>query len=313
MKTDQSISISNRLFIESTMNISTSLIYRILVPKFIRKIIRAKHLRKTILNHYANLPETPTKEILDVLEYLKSNPIAVFPYDFQNKYIAENIEVLDDKVKGLRYVMLNGRKLYFKKRWSKRRIRHSFNELTKEQDPKSPHCYLNDQFLIEDGEVLVDIGVAEGNFALEAVEKASRIIMFETDVEWIEALKATFEPWKDKVLIVNKFVSDITNSKNTTLDDFIKPDEKITFLKIDVDGAESRLMKGCKRILAEQKPLKLAICTYHKHQDEEEFNSLLIRNGFETTHSDGFILFYYDKKMKAPYLRRGLIRATKKG
>ncbi|MEI6137696.1 MAG: FkbM family methyltransferase, partial [Mariniphaga sp.] len=172
---------------------------------------------------------------------------------------------------------------------------------------------LNEQFKIEDGEVLVDIGVAEGNFALEAVEKASRIIMFETDVEWIEALNATFEPWKDKVLIVNKFVSDITNYSNTTLDDFIGPEEKITFLKIDVDGAESRLMKGCKRILAEQKPLKLAICTYHKQNDAEEFKSLLIRNGFETTHSDGFILFYYDKKMKAPYLRRGLIRATKKG
>ncbi len=295
------------------MNISNSLIYRILIPKFIRKIILAKHLRNAILNYYANLPEQPSDEIREVLEYLKFNPIAVFPYDFQNKYIAENIEVLDDKVKGLRYVMLNGKRLYFKKRWSKKRIRHSFNELTKEQDPKSPHRYLNEQFKIEDGEVLVDIGVAEGNFALEAVEKASRIIMFETDVEWIEALNATFEPWKDKVLIVNKFVSDITNYSNTTLDDFIGPEEKITFLKIDVDGAESRLMKGCKRILAEQKPLKLAICTYHKQNDAEEFKSLLIRNGFETTHSDGFILFYYDKKMKAPYLRRGLIRATKKG
>jgi hypothetical protein len=70
-------------------------------------------------------------------------------------------------------------------------------------------------------------------------------------------------------------------------------------------------MNGCKRILAEQKPLKVAICTYHKQQDEEEFNSLLISNGFQTAHSDGFILFYYDKKIKAPYLRRGLIRGVK--
>ena len=296
---------------EFTMNISSSLIYRILVPKLIRKIILAKHLKTSILNYYANHPETHSNEIIEVMEYLKSNPIAVFPYDFQNKYIERNIEILDDPDKGLRYVMLNGKRLYFKKRWSKKRIRHSFNELTKEQDPKSPHRYLNEQFKIDDGEVLVDIGVAEGNFALEAVEKASRIIMFETDVEWIEALNATFEPWKDKVLIVNKFVSDITNSSNTTLDDFFGPDEKITFLKIDVDGAESRLMNGCKRILAEQKPLKVAICTYHKQQDEEEFNSLLISNGFKTAHSDGFILFYYDKKIKAPYLRRGLIRGIK--
>ena len=293
------------------MNISTSLIYRILVPKFIRKRILAKSLRTSILNYYCSHPETHSKEIQEVLEYLKSNPIAVFPYDFQKKYNEGTIEVMDDKDKGLRYVMLDGKKLYFKRRWSKKRIRHSFNELTKEQDPQSPHRYLNDKFKVEEGEVLVDIGVAEGNFALGAVEKASRLVLFETDMEWIEALNATFEPWKDKVLIVNKFVSDTTDSSSTKLDDFIGRDEKITFLKIDVDGAESRLLNGCKRILAEQKPLKVAICTYHKQQDEEEFNSLLIRNGFETSHSDGFILFYYDKKLRAPYLRRGLIRATK--
>ena len=293
------------------MSAFTSKIYRIIVPKFIRKKILAKKLRSSILDYYASLPESPDDELTAVLSYLQTNPIAVFPYHFQNQYDADAIEVFDDAEKGLRYVMLDGKKLYFKKRWSKKRIRHSFNELTKEQDPQSPHRYLTDRFKIEDGEVLVDIGVAEGNFALGAVEKASRLILFETDKEWIEALNATFEPWKEKVLIINKFVSDITNATNTTLDDFLAPGEKISFLKIDVDGAESRLLNGCKRVLKEQKPLKLAICTYHKQDDEKDFKALLSRNGFETSHSNGFMLFYYDKKMKAPFLRRGLIRAVK--
>ena len=293
------------------MSAFTSKIYRIIVPKFIRKKILAKKLRSSILDYYASLPESPDDELTAVLSYLQTNPIAVFPYHFQNQYDADAIEVFDDTEKGLHYVMLDGKKLYFKKRWSKKRIRHSFNELTKEQDPQSPHRYLTDQFKIEDGEILVDIGVAEGNFALGAVEKASRLILFETDSEWIEALNATFEPWKEKVLIINKFVSDITNATNTTLDDFLAPGEKISFLKIDVDGAESRLLNGCKRILKEQKPLKLAICTYHKQDDEKDFKALLSRNGFETSHSNGFMLFYYDKKMKAPFLRRGLIRAVK--
>jgi len=293
------------------MSIHTSPIYRILIPKFIRKRILAKQLRASILSYYANLPEVPSEELAVVLDYLKTNPIEVFPYHFQNQYIADKIEVLDDPEKGLRYVMLDGKKLYFKKRWSKQRIQHSFNELTKEQDLQSPHRYLNENFKIDEGEVLVDIGVAEGNFALGAVEKASRLILFETDKEWIEALNATFEPWKDKVLIINKFVSDITNATNTTLDDFIGVDEKVTFLKIDVDGAESRLLKGSQRILSEQKPLKVAVCTYHKQNDEKDFTELLSQNGFQTSHSDGFMLFYYDKKMQAPYLRRGLIRAIK--
>jgi len=293
------------------MSTFTPQIYRIVVPKFIRKKILAKELRKSILNYYTTLPESPSEEIKPVLNYLETNPTAVFPYPFQNQYNADDIEVLDDKSKGLKYEMLDGKGLYFKKRWSKQRIRHSFNELTREQDFHSPHCYLNEHFMIENGEILVDIGVAEGNFALGAVGKASRLIFFETDREWIEALNATFEPWKDKVLIVNKFVSDVTNATNTTLDDFIPEGDRITFLKIDVDGAESRLLAGCKCILADQKPLKLAICTYHKQNDEQLFNDLLIQNGFETSHSDGYMLFYYDKKIRAPYLRRGFIRAVK--
>jgi len=286
-------------------------IYRLIVPKFIRKRILAKNLKEAIFRYFTVFPELVTNEIQQVLNYLKGNPIAIFPYPFQKKYRPEDIEVLFDSTKGLHYVMLDGKRLYFKKRWGIKRIQHSFNELTREQDPESPHRYLTEQFKIEEGEVLVDIGVAEGNFALGAIEKASGLILFETDKEWIEALNATFEPWKEKVQIVNKFVSDVTNEKQTTLDDFISLGTKISFLKIDVDGAESRLLDGCKRILSDQHPLKIALCTYHKQDDEKDFKALLTRNGFTTSHSDGYMLYYYDKEMKAPYLRRGLIRGIK--
>jgi hypothetical protein len=294
------------------MNTLTSQIYRVVVPKFIRKKILAKKLPISILNYYAGLPDAPSEEIESVLNYLRTNPIAVFPYNFQNQYIAEDIEVFNDHDKGLRYVLLDGKRLYFKKRWSRQKIRNLYNLLSKEQDIRSPHRYLTEQFKFDDGEILVDVGAAEGNFALSIVEKASQLILFEADKEWIEPLNATFEPWKNKVLILNKFVSDVTNSSNTRLDDFISIKETGTFLKIDIEGAESRLLMGCKRILAEQKPLKIAICTYHKQEDEKEFLSLLTQNGFEASHSDGFMLFYYDKKMKAPYFRRGLIRAERK-
>jgi len=294
------------------MNGFSSVIYRVIVPKFIRKKIVAFQLPKSILNYYSRLSDQPSKEIESVLNYLKNNEMAVFPYDFQNEYIANKVEVFKDQEKGLRYVLLDGKRLYFKRRWGKQKIQNLFNLLSKEQDVRSPHRYLTGQFNFEDGEVLVDVGVAEGNFALSIVEKASRLILFEADREWIEPLTATFEPWKDKVLIVNKFVGDITNSTHTTIDDFISPMETSMFLKIDVEGAESRLLKGCKRILSDQKPLKVAVCTYHKQDDEKEFNALLNQFGFKTSCSEGFMLFFYDKKIKAPYFRRGLIRAEKK-
>ncbi len=294
------------------MNKLTSQIYRIVVPKFIRKKILAKHLPKSILKYYSNLPEPPSEEIATVLNYLKNNPIAVFPYEFQDEYIAEDISVFDDKEKGLKYVLMDGKRLYFKKRWGNKKIQNLYNLLSKEQDIRSPHRYLTKQFEFNDGEILIDVGAAEGNFALSVVEKASRIVMFEADKEWIEPLNATFEPWKEKVEIVNKFVSNISDASNTKLDDYLLIQKGSgMFLKIDVEGAESRLLSGCKQILSEQKPLKVAICTYHKQNDEKEFTSLLKLNGFKTSHSDGYMLFFYDKQMTAPYFRRGLIRAEK--
>jgi len=283
-----------------------------IVPKSIRKKILADQLPKSILSYYSRSGEKHSDEIESVLSYLKNNKMAVFPYKFQDEYLANEVEVFKDLEKGLCYVMLEGKKLYFKRRWGKERIQDLFNSLCIEQDVRSPHRYLTEQFNFEEGDVLVDVGVAEGNFALSLVEKASRLILFEADKEWIEPLNATFEPWKDKVVIVNKFVSDITNSTHTTIDDFISPVETPLFLKIDVEGAESRLLKGCKRILSDQKPLKIALCTYHKQDDEVEFNALLKQFGFKTSCSEGFMLFFYDKKLKAPYFRRGLIRAEKK-
>lgn len=183
--------------------------------------------------------------------------------------------------------------------------------MRREQDSQSPHCYENETFKVEHGDVLVDIGAGEGNFALSVVEQASRIVLFESNKEWLEPLRATFRPWKDKVTIVNKFVGDINDSTSTTLDEYFSVDEKISFLKIDIEGAESLLLEGSKRILQVQHPLKVAICTYHKPEDEQEFRELLTQYGFATSPSNGFVILFTDRKMKAPYLRRGLIRATK--
>jgi len=169
-------------------------VYRVAVPKFIRKRILAQRLPKAIQNYYAGLIETPSAEIGSVLNYLSRKPISVFPYDFQDEYIADKIEVFKDQQKGLRYVLLDGKRLYFKKRWGKKKIQNLYNLLSKEQDIRSPHRYLTEQFGFDNGEVLVDVGAAEGNFALSVVEKALRITLFKADKEWIEPLNATFEP-----------------------------------------------------------------------------------------------------------------------
>ncbi len=52
--------------------------------------------------------------------------------------------------------------------------------------------------------------------------------------------------------------------KMVKLDDFL--DEKISFIKMDIEGAELLALKGARLCIRKYKP-KLAICLYHKALD----------------------------------------------
>jgi hypothetical protein len=287
-------------------------IYRTIVPKPLRTIILKKNLRKNILGYFASLPvDEVNDDHREVLEYLSNNEVRIFPYPFHNDYSAEQIEVKFDSEKGLRYVMQEGKRLYFKKRWGAKRIKKAYSDLMREQDVKSPHRYLAGSFQAAENDILADIGAAEGNFSLSVVDKVKKIYLFEYDREWIDALHATFEPWQDKVEIIAKFVSGNNDESHIRFDTFIANHRDVNFLKIDVDGAESEVLGSCKELFSSEGPLKIALCTYHKNNDEKDFITLLEDYGFMVTPSKGYMINYYDKKMKAPYLRRGLIRGVR--
>lgn len=287
-------------------------IYRILVPKPIRTVILKKTLRKKILEYFALLPANEVNdEQREVLGYLEKNPLRIFPYPFHDNYSAEKIDVFFDAENGMRYVIQEGKRLYFKRRWSEKRIKRAYSELVREQDINSPHRYLTDSFTIGNEDVLADIGAAEGNFSLSVIENVKKIYLFEYDHEWTEALKATFAPWAEKVEIINKYVSDSDDESHVRFDTFYKEKKDITFLKIDVDGAEAIVLDSCNEVFKSPESFKVALCTYHKNNDERDFTLLLKNHGFTITPSKGYMIHYYDKKMKAPFLRRGLIRAVR--
>ncbi len=60
--------------------------------------------------------------------------------------------------------------------------------------------------------------------------------------------------------------SDSANSIQVVALDEILYDKGVTFIKMDIEGAELEALKGAKKIISEQKP-KLAICVYHKPED----------------------------------------------
>lgn len=287
-------------------------VYRIVVPKPLRTIILKRNIRRKILDQYGLLPENELNgDQKEIVNYLRENQVSIFPYPFQENYRPGLVSVFTDPSTGIKYVMQDGKKLYFKKRWNEKRIRKSYSELSKEQDLKSPHRYITSGFQPGQDDVVADIGAAEGNFSLSVIDKVKKIYLFEYDREWIEALNTTFAGWKEKVEIIPRYVADFDDEKHIRLDTFFRTHNDITFMKIDVDGYEQKVMEGCRSMLESKIPLKIAICTYHKSGDENEFTGLLQNHGFRVSASSGYMINYYDRKLKAPWLRRGLLRAVR--
>jgi len=268
-----------------------------------------------IQEHYAN--REIDSEIAEVLNHLPVCGITMHPYEwgslFNEDYTAkfEEIKVLHDKERKLPYTLLDGKRLYFPRSMSDYGIKRSYYGLQEiEQHPQSPHRYLTEMFDVDIDDIVVDCGVAEGNFGLNVVDRVKKLYLFEPDEKWIGPLHATFAPWGDKVVIIQKYLSDITDTKSITLDDYFEDKEYPTFLKLDVEGYEERLLRGAEKILSSHSIKKVAACTYHYHDDERKLGDLLRSYGFITTHSQGYMIVGLDD-IRPPYLRRGVIRATK--
>jgi precorrin-6B methylase 2 len=293
--------------------------YRSIIPESIRRQLSLyfknddiNKLRKEILHFYKRLPDRYiSDEQREVISYLKKNPLSIFPYSFAEKYDYRDVKVFLDTILDLRYVIVEGNRLYFKRSWPEELIKGCYSFLQMEQDMESPHRYITNDFFVRNNDVVVDIGAAEGTFALSIVKRSGKIYLFESDMEWIEPLEATFAPWKSKVEIINRFVSDKNDEKSITLDYYFDNKEEIDFLKVDVEGTETEFLKGCEKVLSGNKSLKLAICTYHKQNDESTISGSLKNVGFEVSYSKGYMIYIKDKELRPPYFRRGLIRAQK--
>jgi Ribosomal RNA adenine dimethylase len=250
-------------------------------------------------------------ELSQALTYFEFKPITVFPYEFTSKYIDLNVDVHMEE--GIPYIKFDeGKKLYFKSHWSQSQIIHYARSILAEQDVESPHLYLSNGFDVEPDDTVIDIGVAEGNFSLSVIDRVKKVLVFEYDMGWIQALKETFQPYGEKVTIHCKKVSNISSKFSVALDDLQELKNVKLFIKIDVDGEEKKVLMGMKNLLTSNTQVKVAICTYHRRNDASSFELFLKNLGYKTSFSKGYMLFHFDKNSNSPpFLRKGVLRGIK--
>ncbi|MCX6326499.1 MAG: hypothetical protein NT144_07605 [Bacteroidia bacterium] len=282
---------------------------------FVRFILEPrsyKKRRKAVLAHFKNFDQdTLVPEIREGLKYLISHKFSSFPYKWTQKYDSLLPKVFRDEGNQCFYTLFDSKKMYFPKRFTLTHVIWAVRAIMKEQDPLSPHLYLTSDFQVEPGSIVIDAGVAEGNFALSVVDKAKRLYLIECDIGWMESLRLTFAPWKEKVVFVEKYMSEGQSDTTTSIDELVSPESSENyFIKLDIEGYEQKALSGMKRLVASGNPVKMDVCTYHHLNDLNDIEAILQSYGFTYHVSDGYVLYF--QMGEVPSFRRALIRAEKK-
>lgn len=160
-----------------------------------------------------------------------------------------------------------------------------------------PDYFDPDVFEFDEDEVLVDLGAYIGDTALEYIDNVGRykkIYCYEITDESVAKMEKRLRPYPD-ISIRQKGVGDkkgvmhlekskVRNTANrlqrgdgdeiqvVTLDEDIQ--DKITFLKMDIEGAEQAAILGCREHILRDRP-KLAISVYHSNRDIYEIPRLI--------------------------------------
>lgn len=274
----------------------------------------AHFIYKRIDAKYENIDIETIKDLQkrQVVQYLKCHGATMFCYDFSEKYLQNKPEIFFDGEENLNYVLHDGKRMYISpKLQGERTIWQYYNSLCMEQDIMSPHLYQSKKVRVEEGDVVIDVGAAEGFFSLSIIDKASYVYIIESDEAWRKALNATFRAYSGKVKIINKFAADFDGENKVTIDSLME-NKKPDFIKMDIEGAERDALKGAVNTLKTHN-VKCSICIYHNADDFNEIKKFFDFMGYRSEVSDGYILCtgLWEKDNEDLDFRKGIIRGWK--
>lgn len=263
--------------------------------------------RQSILCRYKS---DKNPEIQKVLEHIEEDGLQVFNYNFVDKYKHRKIDVKYDLRCKMFYVYHKNKKLYFARFLdTETKVKQYYLSLLIEQDEESPHRYLMPEFDVKDGDVVVDVGVGEGNFSLDIINKVSKIYLIEADEAWIEAIKETFKEYQEKIVIISRFATSIDEGKYATLDQLIE--EPVDFIKMDIEGNEWDALLGAKNLICRSERIKCAICSYHSDFDEILIKNVLESYGLNCSTTQGYM--WHPDMLRRSYISLKLCRGIVQG
>ena len=186
------------------------------------------------------------------------------------------------------------KKLFWPSKFSISRL----NQVVAESfDTEDWHYYQKEHTEINPGEIILDIGTAEGLLPISVIDKCEHIYMIEPSKLFCNCLNKTFSEYKEKTTIFNVAVGNsdgtinfdensldgmISNVNSATtqeiaihkIDTLFNKNQPITYLKADIEGFELEMLKGAEQTIKNNKP-KIAITTYHTQNNPKEIIDLI--------------------------------------
>ena len=166
-----------------------------------------KKQRLSLRNLAMGLPDRIASAYLREIEDLGTfspDDDSVFPYPYLDR---EPIAVESgfDRKRRLPYVVHKGRSFFGTKDQRVEEVAQAYRYYVEDEGllgtgrrVKSPHAYVDEDFKVEEGDVVVDVGCSDALFAFDNADVAGKIYLFESWKKWRPALEASFEPFREK-------------------------------------------------------------------------------------------------------------------
>jgi FkbM family methyltransferase len=173
---------------------------------------------------------------------------------------------------------------------------HSINQVVAEQFYEwSWHYYQIAETMVDKNDVVFDCGSAEGIFSLITRANCKKVFAFEPLEEYLDGLERTFSGI-DNVIVINEALGDKTGRvffeksgissqisemktenlvKINTIDNFCQTHKtEVNYIKADIEGFESNLLRGAENSIRLYKP-KIAITVYHPENNVWDIKAYL--------------------------------------